>query len=77
MGEPYGMREPYGFYAERPGGDGYPGDALIDAANEAIDLRAEVERLRELLAEAAPLIRGGLRWRIEAALRSGLADGAR
>lgn len=72
----------YGFYAKHhhlgdSPGAGYPGDALIDAANEAIDLRAEVERLRELLAEAAPLIRGGLRWRIEAALRSGLADGAR
>lgn len=49
------MPEHYGFYAENHRlavGDGYPGDALIDAANEAIDLRAEVDRLRALLREA-------------------------
>lgn len=46
------MPEHYGFYAEHHRlavGDGYPGDALIDAANEAIDLRAENERLRGAL----------------------------
>jgi len=39
----------YGFYAKHHylgDGDRYPGDALIDAANEAIDLQAENERLR-------------------------------
>ena len=45
------MPEHYGFYAEHHhlGDGGYPGDALIDAANEAIDLRAEVDRMRAAL----------------------------
>src|SRR5690606_3834897 len=45
----------YGFYTKHHylgDGDRYPGDALIDAANEAIDLRAENERLREALRAA-------------------------
>ena len=45
----------YGFYTKHHylgDGDRYPGDALIDAANEAIDLRAEVDRMRAAVVTA-------------------------
>lgn len=45
------MGEPYGFWASS-GPDGYPGDAVISAANEAEDLRAENVRLRKALTTA-------------------------
>lgn len=82
------MPEHYGFYAENHRlavGDGYPGDALIDAANEAIDLRAEVDRLRALLREAndafdevtddyAKELVAGEGWRTFVADEAGLSD---